>query len=80
MSRRRITHPIFVAVDAWGIPLELCITVATKHGWTPNQALLDFMLGALDAGWSRTKVASDLRELTMFMEIDARLQAWASGR
>ena len=61
MSKVR-TYPIFVGVDRLGLPLEVAIDTAVKRGWTVNAALLDFVLGASQAGWTLTKVRSDVRE------------------
>lgn len=87
MSKRKKadnSRPIFIAVDRLGLPLEDGVAVAVKKGWTVSAAFLDFLLGAVDAGWRPEKVRSDIREacgpLRLFCDFDAeRWLFWADG-
>ena len=81
MSRKRkvVQYPVFFFADSLGLPLETVITKAMKKGWTIDGCILDFLLGAIQAGWSKGKVQSDIKELRLFIEVPDRWLFWADG-
>lgn len=87
MSKRKKAindHPIFIAVDRHGLPLEEAILHAAAYsGWSADAAIFDFLLGAGRAGWSRRKVRSDVRDalrgIKHLTPVDERWLFWADG-
>lgn len=65
MSRKYRRGLLFYFWDTKGIPLEMSLALARKKGMDEGLELIwlcQFVADALHAGWSKDKIASDLKE------------------
>ena len=56
----------FQLFDTHGIPLEMILKHAVAAGLPLDWVVLLFVSDALRAGWKKTKIQSELRELRLF--------------